>query len=173
MILAAETEIVFSPQFERQIEEAARARMPGAVLAAAHHVRTKVIERLSGQRSGREYFVPGARFATYRASEPGEAPASATGKLRQNVNVEGPTIEGDEVSARVGVDGQRVPYARRQELGGSHVQRQTQAVRTPTGWITVMAGTVIYTAPRPYLRPTFMAEKPEALRIMYEYLNAA
>lgn len=171
MIQFADSEIVFTPDFERHLLESTRARMPGAALAAAHHLRNKVVERLSGQRSGREYFVPGARSATYRASQPDEAPASATGKLRQNVNVDGPIVEGDEAGARVGVDGDRVPYARRLEFGGVHVQEQTQAVRTPTGWITVKAGTVIRIAPRPYLRPTFMQERAAALEIMQEALN--
>lgn len=161
------TDITFSPSFEAELLGQARDRMPGAVFAAAHHLRGKVIERLSGTRSGRTYFVPGASSATYRASAPGEAPASATAKLRQNVNVEGPYVADNEVSARVGVDGQRVPYARRLEMGGAHVQRETQAVRTVDGWITVKAGTVIRTAPRPYLRPTFMAER-EAVEAMLE-----
>ena len=171
MIQFAETEITFTPDFEWRLLQEARARMPGAALAAAHHLRTKVIERLSGQRSGREYFVPGARSATYRASQPDEAPASATGKLRQNVNVEGPVVSADEVGAAVGVDGARVPYARRLELGGVHVQAETQPVRTPNGWITVKAGTVIRIAPRPYLRPTFMQERETVLAIMQAAVN--
>lgn len=171
MILSADSDIVFSPDFEQHLFREVRERMPGGVLAGAHHIRTKVVERLSGQRGGRTYFVPGSRSTTYRASSPGEAPAVATAKLRQNVNVEGPFDDGEDVTARVGVDGRVVPYARRLEVGGAHVQRETQAVLTPNGWITVKAGTVIRIAPRPYLRPTFMQERATVIAIMQAALN--
>jgi hypothetical protein len=47
-------------------------------------VRTKTLEVLSGQRSGREYRKPGTK-KTYIASAPGEPPAVRFGRLRTSV----------------------------------------------------------------------------------------
>jgi HK97 gp10 family phage protein len=43
-----------------------------------------VKEKLTGERSGRTYTVPGTN-TTYTASAPGEPPAQRTGQLRQNI----------------------------------------------------------------------------------------
>ena len=147
------------------------ARGEMAVFDAIQHLRTKTIERLTGQRSGRTYFVPGEQNATYTASLPGQAPASATGKLRQNINAEGPTNDGREISGRVGVDLRVVPYARRLEYGGVHFQRRDQVVRFPDGFRLIRAGTVIRTAPRPYLRPTFDQERAAVESMMQRRLD--
>ena len=142
-----------------------------AVWEAAQHLRGRVVERLTGQRSGRRYYVPGAENATYTASNPSQAPASATGKLRQNIAAESPRWFGHEVGARVGVDLRVVPYARRLEFGGVHVQARDQVVRSPDGFFMVKAGTVIRTDPRPFLRPTLDAERTTMERMMQDRLD--
>lgn len=55
------------------------------MFAAAQHVRGKVLETLSGARSGREYTVPGTSV-TYTASAPGEPPAVQTSQLRESID---------------------------------------------------------------------------------------
>ena len=57
------------------------------LLAASEFARNRLIEKLSGNRSGREYTVPGTS-TTYTASAPGEAPASRTGQLRGSIEYE-------------------------------------------------------------------------------------
>jgi hypothetical protein len=85
------------------------------------------------------------------ASRPGEPPAVLFGKLRQNVSATRATVDGNEVSAQVGVDGQVVPYARRLELGGFHIAQNGRAV---------------YMAPRPFLRPTFFEQESTVINIL-------
>jgi hypothetical protein len=157
----------FVVELMAETEEAAKV----AVFDAVTFLRGRVVEKLTGNGSGRTYFVPGAMAATYVASSPGQPPASATGKLRQNINASRVESDGVEVSATVGVDLKVVPYARRLEFGGVHVQEKDQAVRTPNGWFTVKAGTVIKTEKRPYLRPTFDENKAEVERRMQMVLD--
>ena len=57
------------------------------LLAASEFARNRLIEKLSGNRSGRTYLVPGTS-TTYTASAPGEAPASRTGQLRGSIEYE-------------------------------------------------------------------------------------
>ena len=80
------------------IEQTASKRM----LEAVNVVRNKALETLSGDRTGRTYYVPGTR-RQYTASSPGEPPATASGELRQSVKVavEG---EGRKVVGKVGTD---------------------------------------------------------------------
>jgi hypothetical protein len=110
-----------------KIDGTARARMEQAV----NEIRNETLTTLSGQRSGRTYTVPGTH-KTYTASAPGEAPAIATGELKQSISteVEG---EGKSVVGRVGSD-------------------KIQALMTEFGTRTI--------APRPWLRVSF--EKSEA-----------
>ena len=54
------------------------------LLAASEFARNRLIEKLSGARSGRSYLVPGTN-TYYTASAPGEAPASRTGQLRGSI----------------------------------------------------------------------------------------
>ena len=66
---------------------------PKRMMEATNELRNTVLETLSGNRSGRTYFVHGTK-KSYTASSPGpppEAPAQATGQLRQSVksSVEG------------------------------------------------------------------------------------
>jgi hypothetical protein len=121
-----------------------------AVDDAANHMRNSVVSKLSGKRTGRTYKVS-ATGKPHIASRPGEPPAVLFGKLRQNVSATRATVDGNEVSAQVGVDGQVVPYARRLELGGFHIAQNGRAV---------------YMAPRPFLRPTFFEQEQTVINIL-------
>ena len=57
-----------------------------AVEAAATEWRNGIVEVLTGERTGRTYRRPRTK-ATYRASRPGEPPASVTGRLRGSYRV--------------------------------------------------------------------------------------
>jgi|SRR5690625_3859441 len=79
------------------------------VSAMGHTVRDKLLtEVLVGERGGRWYQVPGTK-RMYRASSPGEPPASRTGDLRRSYKV-GP-VEGQSPHFSVKV-GSELPYAR-------------------------------------------------------------
>lgn len=69
------------------------------ILEAANEVRNTVLETLSGDRSGRTYYVPGTR-RKYTASAPGQAPATATSELRQSVKASVES-EGMEIIGKV------------------------------------------------------------------------
>lgn len=164
--------------------EITRARMVDAVTGATMHLDLRLKERLSGGRAGRKYFVPGVnlttlksgqiRGVTYTASAPGEAPARATSSLVQAI-VRTPTVslrDGDEARGDVGADGNRAPHARRMEYGGVSVVPRDVSIPIPdVGWRRVKAGTVIRVAPRPFVRPTFDAEREPAIRIMREIVT--
>lgn len=170
-MIGMESESGGGEDFVAELVAQSRERAEVAVWEGAQHLRNRTVQRLSGGRSGRTYYVPGAMNATYTASSPGQAPASATGKLRQNINAEAPRWSGDEIASRVGVDIRVVPYARRLEFGGLHVQARDQVVRGIDGFFMVKAGTVIRTAPRPYLRPTLDAERTTIERMMQDRLD--
>ena len=57
---------------------------PKRMMEATNEVRNTVLTTLSGNRSGRTYYVPGTR-KSYTASSPGQAPATVTSELRQSV----------------------------------------------------------------------------------------
>ena len=57
------------------------------LLKASEFTRNKMVEKLSGNRSGRTYRVPGTSV-TYTASRPGEPPASRTGQSRGSIDYE-------------------------------------------------------------------------------------
>jgi HK97 gp10 family phage protein len=71
----------------KKIDDTARERMWEAV----NSVRNTTLENLSGQRSGRQYYVPGTK-TKYTASAKDEYPAVATGQLWQSIKA---TIEVD------------------------------------------------------------------------------
>jgi hypothetical protein len=121
-----------------------------AVKAAVVHLEAQTKITLTGDRAGRVYRVPGTQV-DYVASAPGEAPASVTGTLRTAVQHTEPVSSQTEISADVGVDLSRVPYARRLEFGGFH---------------TAPNGTMVRVAPRPYLRSTFTREQFRVDRIL-------
>lgn len=70
------------------------------MIKAVNIARNETLKTLSGNRSGRTYKVPGTS-RTYTASAPGEAPAQATGQLRQSVKAP-VDIEGSNIIGRVG-----------------------------------------------------------------------
>ncbi len=85
--MAAKVKLTFhTDRVVKAIEDTAGKRMAEAVQA----VRTQVLETLSGQRSGRTYYVPGTR-TTYTASAPGQPPAIATSDLFKSIKV---TVKG-------------------------------------------------------------------------------
>ena len=136
-----------------------------AIFEAGTVVSNRIKTRLTGQRTGRVYRVPGTETATYTASAPGESPAVLTGALRNAIAVSPVRRTTDTVEVDVGVGaapGARgLPYARRLEYGGFHTQGETVTVRGTEGFFTVKAGTLIRTAPRPYLRPGFEEARAE------------
>ena len=103
-------DIVFEdnlPAVKRELSRVAYERMETAVTL----VRNRTLETLSGHRSGHTYFVPGTR-RSYTASAPGEAPAQATGRLRQNICSEVVNERGT-LHGRVGTD---IDYGRMLEF---------------------------------------------------------
>ena len=96
------------PEAKKKIKEDAYSRMVKAVNA----VRNETLVTLSGNRSGRTYFVPGTS-RTYTASAPGEAPAQATGELRQSVR----TQVDNSSSMIIGYVGSTLVYAPCLEFG--------------------------------------------------------
>lgn len=113
----------------KRIRDEALAR----VTMASEHLRTKILEKLSGSRSGRVYRVPGTG-RSYVASAPGEAPAVRLGGLRRSVRAKVERRRG-EVLGEVGTD---LDY-------GLFLERGTRRM-----------------APRPWLGKTYEEEK-EAL----------
>ena len=121
--MADNTKLVWkTDEVLKAIDDGAIKRMSEAV----NEVRTVTLETLSGERSGRTYFVPGTQ-KTYTASAPGEPPAQVTSGLRQSVRgvIEstGPTLDG--------IVGTPLKYGARLEKGDSKM------------------------APRPWLKPSF------------------
>jgi len=119
-----------------QISQAAKDRM----FRAVNLVRNTTLETLSGQRTGKVYKVPGTKGAYYTASAPGEAPASATGHLRQRIKTE--VVEEDgEVVGYVGTD---VDHGQHLEFGTRNM------------------------APRPWLEPSFQKSEDDVQKIFNE-----
>ena len=76
-------------QFRSNLREVTRKLENGYernLFAAGQVWKGGVVKTLTGNRSGRWYRVPGTR-SMYRASAPGEPPASATGRLRSNIEM--------------------------------------------------------------------------------------
>lgn len=71
-----------------------------------------VEDMLTGTRSGREYRIPGSS-RTYRASRPGEAPATVTGRLRSSFQFR----VREEGGKKVGEVGSPLDYALYLEKG--------------------------------------------------------
>lgn len=107
------------------------------MIKAVNIARNETLKTLSGNRSGRTYKVPGTQ-RTYTASAPGEAPAQATGELRQSVKIS-VDIEGAEIIGKVGTD---LPYAPCLEYGTKKM------------------------AARPWLRPSLEKSEPEIKRAL-------
>lgn len=118
-----------------------------AVLKGALYFERKVKQKLTGDRSGREYRI-GKRGRTYTASAPGEPPASKSGALRQSITHTMPEWTGDIVSSEVGT---AQPYARILEYGG--LTGRDHATRI---------------LPRPYFGSTFVEEEAAINDILAE-----
>jgi hypothetical protein len=112
---------------------------------ATQAVRTETLKTLSGNRKpdpDRIYFVPGTK-RKYQASSPGEAPASATGTLRQHVKTE-ITVEERTIVGGVGTD---VIYGPWLEFSTSNMEA------------------------RPWLRPSFEKAEAEVKEILGESIT--
>jgi hypothetical protein len=122
------------PEAKAKIKSEAFQRMVKAVNA----VRNETLVTLSGNRSGRTYFVPGTK-TTYIASSPGEAPATATGQLKQNVttSIEG---AGKTTTGYVGIRGDAI-----NKVTGDNVGEYAICLEFGTRKM----------APRPWLKPSF------------------
>ncbi len=79
--------------------------------------RTIVNEVLVGERTGRWYRKPKGK-GMYRASAPGEAPASRTGDLRRSYKVGKLEVEAGRVQVKVGT---ALEYAEYLEHGTNHM----------------------------------------------------
>lgn len=66
---------------KRELAELVKSKLQSAGMLMV----AKTAEKLSGQRSGRRYRVPGTG-TIYQASAPGESPAVRTGDLRQRIS---------------------------------------------------------------------------------------
>lgn len=75
--------MAYKSYFNEAKSEIEKAKAKKAMEAAVH-VRNKVVEKLSGNGTGRTYKVPGTG-RTYTASSPGQPPAVLFGDLRQSI----------------------------------------------------------------------------------------
>jgi HK97 gp10 family phage protein len=121
------------PEAKAKIKDEAFQRMVKAVNA----VRNETLVTLSGNRSGRTYFVPGT-MKTYTASSPGEPPAVATGQLRQSIKT---SIEQVGLNI-IGYIGSGIVYAPCLEFGTKKM------------------------SPRPWLKPSFEKSEPKLKDIL-------
>lgn len=78
------------------------------VFAGANELRNAWINRLSGERHGRTYRVPGTN-RTYVASAPGESPAVQTGDFRRSVAINPPAWDDGQISSEVGSKLEKAP----------------------------------------------------------------
>lgn len=137
----------------KQIQDHAEERMMEAVQA----VRNTTLETLSGSRSGRTYHVPGTK-KEYTASSPGEAPAQATGTLRQSIK-SGIEKEGKNIIGFVGTEEKYGAMLEFGTKGGAVIRPKTAK---SLAWYSdgemhfaqmVIQGPIL---PRPWLRPSFI-----------------
>lgn len=75
--------MAYKSYFNEAKSEIEKAKAKKAMEAAVH-VRNKVVEKLSGNGTGRTYKVPGTS-RTYTASSPGQPPAVLFGDLRKSI----------------------------------------------------------------------------------------
>ena len=136
--MGIEVKLVFhTEKVVKAIEDTAGKRMAEAVIA----VHKTVLETLSGQRSGRTYYVPGTR-TTYTASAPGQPPAKATAELSKNIKFSVKS-EGKVITGMVGTD---------------KIQGLMTEFGTKTGHSPML--------PRPWLRPSFEKALPKVKSIL-------
>ncbi len=101
-------------------------------------LRGEIQKTLTGDRSGRVYRVPGTQ-TFYTASAPGEAPASRTGTLRNAISFR---VDKVNLTALVGPKIFNPPYPEFLEFGTKNA------------------------SPRPFMRPTFEANKERVIAIL-------
>ncbi len=119
----------------KQMDTIAEKRM----FAATQRVRTEVLKTLSGERSGREYTVPGTAVK-YTASAPGEPPAVMTSQLRESVT--------------------DIVFEKNKTVYGQ--------VGTPLEKGLFLEYGTIQIKPRPWLEPSFKASADDVKRILFE-----
>lgn len=119
------------------------------MVKAVNAVRNETLKTLSGNRSGRTYFVPGTK-TTYIASSPGEPPAVATGQLKQNVttSIEG---AGKTTTGYVGIRGDAI-----NKVTGDNVGEYAICLEFGTKKMS----------PRPWLKPSFEKSEPKLKDIL-------
>jgi len=141
-------------KFESHITEAIQKiqaesleRMEKAVITVRDHTATK----LTGQRTGRIYKVPGTQ-RTYTASSPGEPPAIRLGDLKDSVKW---TIEtqGKEIIGKVGTDKE---YGARLEFGYHDTDSKGRRYNM---------------AARPWLQKSFDETKDEVIAIFNRHME--
>ena len=125
-------------EFQQMLGKAMLDKMNKAVMV----VRNETVQTLSGARSGRTYYVP-STHKKYTASAPGEAPASATGHLRQNIRAEIETKQADII----GYVGTEDDYGAILEMGSRYI------------------------LPRPWLRPSFEKAEERVKEILGESIT--
>jgi len=121
----------------REIEKAKKKKM----VATGEHARNKVVEKLSGQRTGKTGYLPGG--GAYTMSSPGEPPASAEGQLKESIDY---TFNGDEV-----IIGSPIKYAPRMEFGFMGTDK---------------LGRTYNQAARPFLRTTLKENEKDLIDIL-------
>lgn len=130
----AEVKLTFhTKEVVKAIEDAAVRR----ITEATDEVRNVTLETLSGNRTGRTYRIPGTK-RTYTASSPGEPPAVATSRLRQ------------DVKASVGAEGKKI----------------VGKVGTTLKYGKVLEKGSYKMAPRPWLKPSFEKALDRVKRIL-------
>ena len=133
------------PQVQQRLAISPTQRMYEAVSV----IRGQTLITLSGNRSGRTYLVPGTH-KTYTASAPGEAPAQATGELREHVSTSVET-KATNVLGKVGI-----PESAKNKITGLSIGDYAICLEYGT---TNMAA-------RPWLLPSFNKVKGQVKSIL-------
>lgn len=120
-----------------EISEMTRENVKNAAIYLVRQIKLKLG---TGQRTGKEYWVPGTN-KKYTSSAPGEAPAVMLSNLITSIDYQITTDELDEFIVQVGTV---IEYAARLEFGFSDVDSMGRRYNT---------------APRPYFRSTYLEER--------------
>jgi len=170
--------------FVREIGEEIDLQIKKRAYAAAQLIRTEILNVLTGQRTGKTYKIPGAKYravkpegwkrgmgtetgaawalaaATYTASAPGEAPASALGDLRRSIKAESIDRGFGEGEAIVGATAEYAPWL---EFGTGRAGAAKQQEDVPEGYVH---GPKPGMAPRPFLRPAIEHTREQVRRVL-------
>lgn len=116
-----------------RVKQAVAKEIKIGLFASAKHVEREAKESiLNGEKTGRIYK---RRTVVHRASAPGEAPASDTGRLVNSINAE---VVSSGFEATVKAGGGAVKYARMLEFGTSKMAARPfmfPALERSKGWI--------------------------------------